>query len=537
MPLLTDRRSLIPILIVFVAFIALTVLIVLVGRDPVMEGVEPRVVSPGDQVTVTGRHFGTNPATLLVGGRTLPTTAIRSWSDREIRFVVPRNAGSGLLYVETERGRSDGMLIQVRESIPRTSFTGEGPGVPVITGIDVSELQIGGLVTLTGANFGRTRRGSRVVYPMQGGIACTECDSAISYAHWSDSRIVVRVPAGATSGFLSVLTPWGRSNPLRVSVARPAGAVLVDQPFEIALRYGARIDGVQTVNPLRVPVPGAQDVVVRLPAVPESVAQRAVRYLDVEPGGTRFEQVDASFERELTRTAIVQRYGVRSQIDVSRVPETYEGATGFTKYYTRELPDFPVNDPDIRDIAARLRTNRRNPYRIAEAAYDFTVERLEYALGRPDRSVRGGLASGLGDSYTYSTLFVTVLRAAGVPARPVGGVVVTDGDHAYPHFWAEFFLTGIGWVPVDPAFGDGAFPAGIPVPDDPRAFYFGNLDNRRVAFLYGYDATERALLDGVQVMPDEPYTLQRSYVEAGPHVDSLRVQWHVPRIIGQFKSD
>ncbi len=537
MPLIPSRRSLIPILIVLVAFAALTVLVVLVSRDPVMEGFEPRVVSAGDEVTVTGRHFGTTPATLLMGGRPLPTTAIRSWADREIRFVVPRNAGSGLVYVATERGRSDGMLIQMRESIPRTDFTGEGPGVPVITGIDVSDLEIGGLVMLTGSNFGRTRRGSRVVFPMQGGIVCGECDSAISYAHWSDSRIVVRVPAGATSGFLSVVTPWGRSNPLRISVTRPAGTVLVAQPIEIALRYGARIDDVRMNGSLDALRPGARDVVVRLPAAPESTAQRAVRYLDPETGGIRFERVDASFERELTRTVIVQRHAVRADIDVPRVTETFEGATGFMEYYTRELPDFPVNDSRIREIAARLRSNRSNPYHVAEAVYDFTVEHLEYALGRNDRSATGGLSSGFGDSFTYSTLLVSILRAAGVPARPVGGVVVTDGDHAYPHFWAEFFLTGIGWIPVDPAFGDGAFPAGVPVPDDPRAFYFGNLDNRRVAFLYGYDATERALLDGVQVVPGEPYTLQRSYVEAGPQVDSLRVQWHVPRVIGLFRSD
>ncbi len=537
MPSISRLRSLTPILIVLVAFAALVVLVVLVGRDPVVEAMEPRIVSAGDQVTVTGRHFGTTPATVLMSGRVLPTTAIASWSDREIRFVVPRNTASGLVYVASERGRSDGLLIQVRESLPRTGVTGEGPGVPVITGIDASELHVGGIVTLTGANFGRTRRSSRVVFPMQGGIACDECESAMSYAHWSDSRITVRVPAAATSGFLTVVTPWGRSNPLRIGVTHPAGTVVAERPIEIALRYGARIDEVRVKDSAGdVPVPGARDVVVKLPAVRESVAQRAVRYLGPESGGVRFERVEASFERELSRSVIVRRHAVRTEVDPARVTEAFETATGFLEYHTRELPDIPVNDPDIRAIAGRLRSSHRNPYHVATAAYEFTLDTLEYALGRSDRSVRAGLSSGFGDSFTYATLFVTLLRATGIPARPVGGVVVTDDDQAYPHFWAEFFVTGIGWIPVDPALGDGAFPAGVPVPDDPRSYYFGNLDNRRVAFLYGYSG-DRSLLDGITIVPSEPFTLQRSYVEAGRSIGSVRVQWHVPRVIGLFKSD
>lgn len=533
---IAGRHSLIPILILVVALAALVVLVVLVSREPVIETLEPTVLSPGDEVTIRGRHFGTAPA-VIVGSQTVPTSAIVTSSSREIRFTAPGNVTSGLLYVVSDRGRSDGQLLQVRETIPRTGFTGEGPGSPVITGIDASELEIGGLVTLSGANFGRTRHGSHVVFPMLQGLRCQACGDEISYAFWSDSRIVARVPEGAVSGFLSVATPWGSSNPLRVTVGRTAGGIVAEDPLEIALHYGARISEVQLRSASNPDQPGAKDVVVRLPSVQVSASQRAVRYLGEPPGPLRFERIDAGFERTLARTVIVRRYAVRTEIDTARVAAAYENQTGFHAYYTKPLPGLPVSDPDIRQIAARLRTNRTNPYRIAEAAYAYTVDNLAYALGLSDRSPLAGLESGYGDSYTYALLFVTLARAAGVPARPVGGVLLTDEGSSYPHFWAEFFITGIGWVPVDPALGDGAFPAAFPVPADARAYYFGSLDNRRVAFHYGFDTRQRSLLDGVRIAPHEAYTLQLSYAEGGSGIESFRLGWPVPRVIGMFGLD
>jgi transglutaminase-like putative cysteine protease len=538
MPDSPRRLAVVPIALFAVALIALVVLVLLVGRDPVVEAIEPSVVSAGDEVTIGGRHFGESISTLSFSGRELPTSSITEWSGQQITFRVPPNVSSGMLYVVTERGRSDGVLLQVRTEIPRTSVTGEGPGAPAITELDSLELSVGRLVTLIGENFGRTRRSSRVVFPMQGRVGCESCPEAISYASWSDSEIVVRVPSGAASGFLSVVTPWGVSNPVRVTVARPAGEVVAERPAEIALRYGARIDSVDvTSGGDGAKDPGQRDIALRLPTVTESLAQRAVRYLEDGPAESRFESVDASFHREVSRTLLVDRYELRTDVDPSRLSAAYEAETGFFAYYTRALPDMPANDPQLLDVAARLRRGRASPYWIAEAAYTFTLDTLTYALGRADRSALAGLQSGYGDDFTYATLFVAALRAARVPARPVGGVIVTDDGHAYPHFWAEFFVSGVGWIPVDPSLGDGAFPARFPVPQEPRSFYFGNLDNRRVAFRRGYDATEATFLDGLTVVPDDPYTLQRSYAQAGSLVDSFRLSWHNPRVIGLFVSD
>lgn len=55
----------------------------------------------------------------------------------------------------------------------------------------------------------------------------------------------------------------------------------------------------------------------------------------------------------------------------------------------------------------------------------------------------------------YSALFVGFCRAMGIPAREAWGVIEASAEFAPEgfmkgHAWAEVFLTGIGWVPVDP---------------------------------------------------------------------------------------
>lgn len=54
-----------------------------------------------------------------------------------------------------------------------------------------------------------------------------------------------------------------------------------------------------------------------------------------------------------------------------------------------------------------------------------------------------------------NSVFVTLCRAAGVPAREVFGIRQGKKDvvniSKWQHCWAEFFLPGYAWVPVDPA--------------------------------------------------------------------------------------
>ena len=68
-----------------------------------------------------------------------------------------------------------------------------------------------------------------------------------------------------------------------------------------------------------------------------------------------------------------------------------------------------------------------------------------------------------GDSGNFSSAFVVLARAAGIPARIVAGWALEESDgpqvvHAdQTHQWAEIALAGIGWVTIDPTRSE-AFP-------------------------------------------------------------------------------
>jgi hypothetical protein len=83
----------------------------------------------------------------------------------------------------------------------------------------------------------------------------------------------------------------------------------------------------------------------------------------------------------------------------------------------------------------------------------------------------------------FASSFTTLMRAAGIPARvvggyqggdwnPVGGYLIVRQSHA--HAWSEVWLEGRGWVRVDPTAAvaperierglDAALPEGEPVP-------------------------------------------------------------------------
>ena len=76
-----------------------------------------------------------------------------------------------------------------------------------------------------------------------------------------------------------------------------------------------------------------------------------------------------------------------------------------------------------------------------------------------------------GECGDYSALFIAMARSVGIPARPVVGFWA-DPFYGKLHVWAEFYIEGVGWIPVDPTIGQQS--------SSKREYYFGNMDNKRL---------------------------------------------------------
>ena len=135
-------------------------------------------------------------------------------------------------------------------------------------------------------------------------------------------------------------------------------------------------------------------------------------------------------------------------------------------YYLQASPSMPT-DGIVAERAAEITQNAHTPLQKAQAVYQWIVENTfrdpkVKGCGRGD--IRYMLESGDlgGKCADLNSLFVGLARAAGLPAREVYGIRVADsaqfnslgksGDISKgQHCRAEFYLSGTGWVPVDPA--------------------------------------------------------------------------------------
>lgn len=130
----------------------------------------------------------------------------------------------------------------------------------------------------------------------------------------------------------------------------------------------------------------------------------------------------------------------------------------------RRALDLPAGfNPRARDLALEWRRRSNDDAAVAQAALDFFARSFSYTLSAPllgRDSVDDFLFSTqAGYCEHYSSAFVFLMRAAGVPARVVTGyqggwhntlgsyLLVRNSD---AHAWAEIWMVDRGWVRVDP---------------------------------------------------------------------------------------
>jgi len=194
-----------------------------------------------------------------------------------------------------------------------------------------------------------------------------------------------------------------------------------------------------------------------------------------------------------------ERWQVETQVVAAKVPLAYGATAALAARFTAPDARAPSTAPEIVKAAAAAVGSEKNPYLKARRLYDWTLAQMSRAPSGRSSAAVAALKARRGDALAYASLFCALLRAARVPSRMVAGAIVGDtGQRTLPHWWDEFYLETVGWIPVDPLLGDEDLGVGLPAdPEiDRRAFYFGNLDNRHLTFSKGIDQVIRMSPEG-----------------------------------------
>lgn len=182
---------------------------------------------------------------------------------------------------------------------------------------------------------------------------------------------------------------------------------------------------------------------------------------------------------DFTLTFEFTAYETVTYIDPDQVQAYQVEDPEYIQYTTAETY-IESDDPDIMALASSLGDGETNPYLLAGKFYDYIIENVSYELLQ--QGLNGAkyiLENKVGECGDYSALFIALCRASGIPARAVVGYWAVSGSDQ-THVWAEFYLEGIGWIPVDVTMGQ----ADASLQD----YYFGNMDNQRVILSKGFNS-------------------------------------------------
>ncbi len=199
------------------------------------------------------------------------------------------------------------------------------------------------------------------------------------------------------------------------------------------------------------------------------------------------------------------------QLDPSKV-EPYDTDSPLYRQYTSERPPHIVFTPEVKQLAAEIIGQVQNPLEKARRVFRWVSREIpwcsEMEYGTIPCLSAKGLAARQGDCGVQGLVFITLCRAAGVPARWQSGWQTKPGQ-VNMHDWSEIYVEPWGWLPADASHG-------VQESDDPRVreFFCGHMDPYR--FIVNLDYAQE-LNPPKSSFRSEPNDFQRGEVEIDGH--------------------
>lgn len=253
---------------------------------------------------------------------------------------------------------------------------------------------------------------------------------------------------------------------------------------------------------------------------PESSAYQGIRdrtcnseaVLRTSPEGVKYLLYDhsgsnapASGEICLEQDFTVDYYDVRVNFDLIENQDIpYDTKSSAYKRYTSQIRDenstLMIDPRDSRIVStsnALWEQAGGNRLEYAYLCHKWVIENISYGIYDGPNSVDDILNRMSGDCGNQHAIWMSLMRAAGIPARPI--VMNAPNPNGYSHVRGEFYIPGYGWIPVDPTNEQGTYEDYFGAfKDEPlvimnRDFGFTGVDANNKTFIIG-------LLQGISVV-------------------------------------
>jgi hypothetical protein len=535
-----------------ISLTALFILFLLSCRPeaPFISSIDPRIGRMGEVITLTGSNFGEPriDSFVTIAGISPTNSSYILWQNDLIIVRVPELGESGLVYVYNRGKRSNGVLFTNTASVPRP-VEGEEFGLePRIISVSPQIGAPGALITITGNNFGVSRDNGGVFFSWDYtpssinpfAVSRPEfvevSEAELGYEFWSSREIRIRLPDGAVSGNMEVRTPHGRSRPLFFDVTgKPGNKVFKDKRI-YTINYSVDIRVLEATRP--------NTLYLWIPKPVNSPSQRNVQLISrsIEPFIENHRGVSL-FKLDNLSTGANQTINLSFRIEVFAVEtgmrplSIRQETTPLSVLHTQNSSLIPSNDHQIRTTVNSITGREQNPYVKARMLYDWVLANIQIVESMPpSANPVAALNQRQADPYIAALLYTAMLRAAGVPCIPIAGVLIDQNGQTTRHYWTEFWINGFGWLPVDPAMGTGklAIQENEPNERDFANFYFGNMDNQRIAFSRGDIFLSQLESRGRVVSHKQSYSLQNIWEEAVGGLESYSSLWGDITISGVY---
>ncbi len=568
------------------AFVAIGIFLLLffnrdVTRRPTLSDISPEVGKPGDILVLRGDDFGEERGSgyVEICGSRITGNGYISWKNDEIRVSIPANIDSGFVYVVTHGGKSEPEFFANEEAIPISAPENKTLTAPVIAEVSPENPSIGQTIVITGKNFGSTKENSAVYFSCreqnsqaqnftdlnstENSATKAESENAFfqlaskqegfilpsdydfDYEYWSETEIRVRVPDGTQNGSLFVATENGQTAMYPLTIKKRVGEKNFKTRHKYLLQVEANISSIKGASgsaiTLHFPHPVAYSQQTQI-SISESVPKpmllnyrgTSIFQTVLNENSGKANSSEGKFSAK--QTFVVECSSAETKINRDYVHAFNQKNRMLYRTYTRADEIIPANAQEVLELLPKIYSNVTNPYRRAEMIFDYMASNFHLAekSRRHDSDSLDLIKHKRGDAYDFAVVYTALLRAAGIPARMLSGILVNADSRTQNHWWSEFYLEDFGWLPVDVALGAGMEFEPFQNERHSPQYYFGNIDAQHIAFSLTQNVIKPSALNSNIVRIPHSFAAQSVWEESPAEIKSYSSHWSVPSVLGIY---